>query len=176
MEDPNPASSLMPGLPEGRIVRTFSRMKWFEDHDDGNQWIVVLGLRPNIIEKLDNHSLGGVNYRFQWEQTNGLIKVVPSGPYEGATYQFSTLVTSKLIAIGIPSHECPWFGSTTYRPTVGKGKEGDNIFVPRSRCLPTFGWPTLVVETGVSKSLSHCSDKTPPSGSQILTEKSVLLS
>lgn len=48
MEDPNLASSLMSGLPEGRIVRTFSRMKalqveardimkWFEDHDDGNQ-------------------------------------------------------------------------------------------------------------------------------------------
>jgi hypothetical protein len=164
MEDPNPASSLMSGLPEGRIVRTFSRMKalqvearnimkWFEDHDDGNQWIVVLGLRPNIIEKLDNHSLGEVNYRFQWEQTTGLIKVVPSGPHEGATHQFSTLVTSKLIAMGIPSHECPWFGSTTYRPDVGKGKEGDNIFVPRSRCLPTFGWPTLVIETGVSESL-----------------------
>ncbi|CAG8892280.1 unnamed protein product [Penicillium egyptiacum] len=153
----------MSGLPEGRIVRTFSRMgtlqvearnilKWFEDHDDGNQWIVVLGLPPNIIERLDNDphtSLGGVTYRFQWEQTTGLIKVVSSHIHEGVTRQFANFVTSKLVGMGIPL----WFGATTYRFSAGKGKQGDDVFVPPSRCLLTVGWPTLVIETGFSESL-----------------------
>lgn len=163
MEDHNPPSSLMPGLPEGRIVRTISRMKapqveaedimkLFEGHD-GNQWIVVLGLRPNIIERLDNNphtSLEGVAYRFQWEQTTGLIKVVPSPVHEGVTRQFAKFVTSKLVCMGIPLEDNLWFGVKAYHPATGKGKQGDDVFVPHSRCLPTIGWPTLVIETEVS--------------------------
>lgn len=116
----------------------------------------------------------GVNYRFQWEQTTGLIKVVPSGPHEGATHQFSTLVTSKLIAMGIPSSAR---GSGRRRTALPLAKEKRAIIflshVPVA-CQPSAGPPwSSKLE---SQSLSHGSDKTPPSGSQILTEKIVLLS
>ncbi|CAI7565283.1 unnamed protein product [Penicillium viridicatum] len=163
-------SGLMAGLPENHIVRSFSRLKlikleaekimqWFEENDDGNQWIVVLGLRKPTIEKLTNDhrtSLGGITYRFQWEGSTGLIKVVPSGPHESSTDRFADMVKSKISAMNIPFEESLWVGSKTYKPAVGKGKEGDQAFVPPSRCsngIRNVGRPTLVVETGVSESL-----------------------
>ncbi|KAJ5181675.1 hypothetical protein N7449_011822 [Penicillium cf. viridicatum] len=65
-EDDN--SGLIADLPEDYIVCSFSRLKllkveaekilkWFEKNDDGNQWIVVLGLRKPTIEKLANDQL-----------------------------------------------------------------------------------------------------------------------
>ncbi|CAI7623345.1 unnamed protein product [Penicillium glandicola] len=163
--------SLISDLPEGHIVCNFSLkllkveaqniMEWFEQNDDGNQWIVVPGLRgPTITKLADDHytSLGGVTYRFQWEGSTGLIKVVPSGPHVSSTDRFVDVVKSKISAMGMPYEESLWVGSKTYRPAVGKGKEGDQAFVPPSRCttgIRNVGRPTLVVETGVSESLPH---------------------
>lgn len=169
-QDRDSAPPLMSDLPEDRIVRTFSRLKLlkveaqkimesFEQNDDGNQFIVVLSLRQPTIEKLanDHHtSLGGVTYRFQWEGSTGLIKVVPSGSHELATDRFVDAVKSNLRGMGIRSEESVWVGAKTYTPAMGKGKEGDQAFVPPSRCnngVTTAGRPTLVIETGVSESL-----------------------
>ncbi|KAJ5392784.1 hypothetical protein N7465_011758 [Penicillium sp. CMV-2018d] len=163
-------SGLMAGLPENHIVHSFSHLellkveaekilKWFEKNDDGNQWIVVLGLRKPTIEQLTNNhhtSLGGITYRFQWEGLIGLIKVVPSGLYESLTDRFVDIVKFKISARNIPFEESLWVGSKTYKPAVGKGREGDQAFVPPSRCsngIRNVGRPTLVVETGVSESL-----------------------
>ncbi|OQD61956.1 hypothetical protein PENPOL_c014G08074 [Penicillium polonicum] len=163
-------SGLMAGLPENHIVHSFSRLellkleaekilKWFEENDDGNQWIVVLGLRKPTIEKLtnDHHaSLGGITYRFQWEGSMGLIKVVPSDLYESLTDRFVDIVKLKISAMNIPCEESLWVGSKTYKLAVGKGREGDQAFLPPPRCsngIRNVGRPTLVVETGVSESL-----------------------
>ncbi|KAJ5948562.1 hypothetical protein N7454_001869 [Penicillium verhagenii] len=49
-----------------------------------------------------------------------------------------------------------WASTTTYKPTANKGKQADQAFIPPRR-LPVpgqrHGWPTLVIETGVSESL-----------------------
>lgn len=49
-----------------------------------------------------------------------------------------------------------WARTTTYSPGSGSGKQADDSVVPRSR-LPhgstPGGWPTVVVEMGVSESL-----------------------
>ncbi|KGO67749.1 hypothetical protein PITC_000870 [Penicillium italicum] len=168
--DRGSGSSLISDLPDDHIVHIFSHPKslkveadkiieWFEQNDDGNQWIVVLGLRPSTIEMLSNDrrtSLGGISYRFQWEGSCGLIKVVPSGSHQLATGRFVDVVKSKLLAMGITYGESMWLGSTTYKFAIGKGKEGDQTFVPPSRCstgVTNAGYPTLVIETGVSVSL-----------------------
>lgn len=50
-----------------------------------------------------------------------------------------------------------WGGHTTYKPQAKTGKQADNIFTPGTR-RPTqgkiCGWPTLVIETGMSASHS----------------------
>ena len=41
--------------------------KWFEDHTDSNQWIVVRSLSTPVIEALtsDHGGLEGITFRFQ---------------------------------------------------------------------------------------------------------------
>ncbi|CAI7661779.1 unnamed protein product [Penicillium viridicatum] len=160
----------MSALPADRIVRTFSGfkglrleakqlLKSLQEKGDGNQFIVVLNLSAQTIEKLDEEhqsSLEGINYRFQWEGTTGLIKVVPSERHDGIINQISRAIDMKLIAMGLRWSEMVWTGTSTYKPTAGAGKQGDQAFLPPIRCpngLPSGSWPTFVIETGVSESL-----------------------
>jgi hypothetical protein len=127
--------------------------------ESSNQWILVLGLSAATIKRLadDHRCLDGINYRFQWEGTSGLIKVVPSARHESVTRRVVFSVNDALTAMGIPWQNGEWVGITTYKPTATKGKEPDDAFVPPSRCatLANLGWPTLVIETGVSESLTQ---------------------
>ncbi|CAL5867975.1 uncharacterized protein PFLUO_LOCUS2198 [Penicillium psychrofluorescens] len=161
--------SLMQDLPTGYAVRTFSRFKRLkaeaeeilqrlhENEDDGNQWLVVLGLSASSIDKLDNdHGCLGIDYRFQWEGTAGLIKVVPSGKHDMTTDKTTRVIDMHLNTMGITDpDDRQWIATTTHKPTSTKGKEGDQGFLPPSRLIPVMqpGWPTLVIETGVSESL-----------------------
>ncbi|KAJ5804463.1 uncharacterized protein N7518_000766 [Penicillium psychrosexuale] len=163
-------TSLMSALPTDCIIRTFSRfkglrleakqlLKSLQEKGDGNQFIVVLNLSALTIKKLDEEhqtSLGGIEYRFQWEGTTGLIKVVPSERHDAVTNQLGRAIDMKLTAMGLRWSEMIWTGTATYKPTVGVGKQGDHAFLPPIRCpngLPSGSWPTFVIETGVSESL-----------------------
>lgn len=161
--------SLMQGLPAGYAVRVFSQLKRLQadaerilqslqENQDGNQWLVVLGLSTSTIRKLDDDhsSLGGVEYRFQWEGSAGLIKVVPSHTHDMTTDQVTRSIDDRLSAMGIRSIDRKWAVTSTYKPTPTKGKQGDQAFIPPSRCpgpQRPAGWPTFVIETGVSESL-----------------------
>ncbi|CAI7617748.1 unnamed protein product [Penicillium palitans] len=141
----------MSDLPRGYVIsfslgslRHESRriIEWFKDHTSGNQWIVVFGLSSKIIETLttDRNALHGIPYRFQWEGTTGLIKVVPRGEHEIATSQFTTVIHDELKTMGLPR------------------KEADNSYLPPSRYtrpIGNAGYPSLVIETGVSESLGR---------------------
>jgi hypothetical protein len=166
--------SLTQGLPAGYAVRIFSQLKRLQadaerilqslqENQDGNQWLVVLGLSTSTIRELDDDhsSLGGVEYRFQWDGSAGLIKVVPSHTHDMTTDQVTRSIDDRLSAMGIRSIDRKWAATSTYKPTPTKGKQGDQAFIPPSRCpalqLPApqlpAGWPTFVIETGVSESL-----------------------
>ncbi|CAG8310884.1 unnamed protein product [Penicillium nalgiovense] len=165
----DPAPTLMSGLPPGYVISFSLRslrhearriIEWFKDHNSGNQWIVVFGLSSTIIETLttDRNALNGVPYRFQWEGTTGLIKVVPRGEHEIATSQFTTVIHDELKSMGLPRKEVVWVGSKTYHSGTSKGKEADNSYLPPSRHarpIENAGYPSLVIETGVSKSLGR---------------------
>ncbi|KXG54575.1 uncharacterized protein PGRI_077190 [Penicillium griseofulvum] len=164
----DPAPILISGLPRGYLVSSslstlrheaYRIIEWFKDHTSGNQWIVVLDLSPTLIETLttDRNALNGVTYRFQWEGPTGLIKVVPRGEHEIAISQFTTVIHDKLKAMGLPRREVVWVGSKTYHSGT-KGMEADNSYLPPSRHarpIENAGYPSLVIETGVSDSLDQ---------------------
>ncbi|KAJ5926168.1 hypothetical protein N7516_007941 [Penicillium verrucosum] len=148
----DPAPTLMSDLPLDYVISFSLRslrhearriIEWFQDHTDGNQWIVVIGLTSILIETLTTgrNALNGVPYRFQWEGTTGLIKVVPRGEHEIATSQFTTVIHDELKAMGLPlakkltTRTCP--PSRHTRP------------------IENAGYPSLVIETGVSESLGR---------------------
>lgn len=66
-------------------------------------------------------------------------------------------VNDALTAMGLDWDNGAWVGNTTYKPTATKGKEPDDGFIPPSRYTmpPNLGWPTLIIETGVSESISQ---------------------
>ena len=66
--------------------------------------IVVLGLSPPVIEAptSDHRGLGGIAFRFQWEGSTGLIKVVPRIEHHIATDKFVEINRDYYKAIGIP--------------------------------------------------------------------------
>ncbi|KAJ6009233.1 hypothetical protein N7522_004249 [Penicillium canescens] len=166
------SASLMCALPPEHVVRTFSRLKNLQieaeklleslkKNGNGNQWIVVLNLSTRKIQKLDEEhdsSLGGIQYRFQWEGTTGLIKVVPSKAHDATTDKVTRVIDRKLDAMGLDWSDAAWVATATYKPTTSKGKQADQAFLPPARCpvgLPRSGWPTFVIETGVSESLNR---------------------
>lgn len=163
----------MSDLPANHVVRTFSRLKnlqieaekileSLERNGDGNQFLVVLNLTPKTIQKLDEEHdscLGGIQYRFQWEGTSGLIKVVPSKAYDIITDKVTRVMDRKTDALRVDWIDTAWVGTSTYKlNTTRKGKQPDQAFLPPSRIpqgLSTSTWPTLVIETGVSESLNR---------------------
>lgn len=164
--------NLMAGLPAEHSMHIFSNRARLQEEAqevqdaltrnecEGNQWILVLGISNSVIDKLDNDKdfLGSINYRFQWEGTTGLIRIIPSAPHEQINSDFTALVGDKLAAMGFHRSNRRWGLATTYQPSAGvgtKGKQGDQIFLPAPR-QPAGGqvvdWPTLVLEIGVSES------------------------
>ncbi|KAF4214439.1 hypothetical protein CNMCM5878_009249 [Aspergillus fumigatiaffinis] len=161
---------LSDGVTSTAITRTYTSMKQLKqaarsvletlhaNDCDGNQWIGVLGLTKEAIDRLDNDKecLGGVNFRFEWEGATGLIKVIPSATHESLVNDFALKVGSNLQNMGIHWTDRRWIGTTTYKP-ANKGKQGDQGFTPPSRQVvqgETRGWPTLVLEVGVSASMA----------------------
>ncbi|KAJ5963493.1 uncharacterized protein N7479_003369 [Penicillium vulpinum] len=166
-------SSLRLRLPPGHVVLKFSLSgiriegkkicESLKENSDGNQWIVILGLTPKAIEILDDErcdDLGGISYRFRWEGSTGLIKVIPPGMIHGIVRQnLSSVIGRKLESMGLSWKEWRWIGRATHKPAapVSKGKQADQAFIPpsrfRGRIRPSGLWPTLVIETGVLESL-----------------------
>lgn len=165
----SPVVSLTHGLPDGYMVRPFGEsarlnvdvaevLRRFQDNGDGNQWILLVALSSGTIEKLGNqeYPLEELNYRFQWDGTIGLIKVIVASSHVSTTDQLTRSIDHHISAMRNPQRETKWVANTAYKPTATKGKQADQAFLPSSRfspISPTWMCPTLVIETGVSQSL-----------------------
>lgn len=163
-----PTPSLMLGLPSNYLTSFRPRLKQLQqtaeqifeslkENPDGNQWLVLFGLTPATIQRLDtDQSILGVDYRFQWEDTTGLLKIVHSHAHNITTDQIIRSIDDRLSTMGIRFVHRTWGATSTHKPTTAKGKQGDQIFLPPSRCPSPgqpAGWPTFAIETGVSESL-----------------------
>lgn len=131
------------------------------DNGEGNQWLVIRGLSQAAIERLSNRTgcLAGIPFRFMWVGTTGLIKVVQSAAHGLTTSEVRSYITEQLFQMGMPRLDVVW-GKTVTTPggtVTTHGKQADECIYPRNR-QPVGGqfrgWPTLVIETGVSESLA----------------------
>lgn len=144
----------------GRAVNEVYQKLQENDHS-GNQ-SVVLGLsnRNHAIQKLasDGGVFGGIRFWFMFEDSAGVIKVIPSAAHDVTTESLAGMITERSYSMGLRIFaDYKWGGSTKHGPTVAvKSKEADHCLWPANRA-PTVnrfsGWPTLIFETGVSESL-----------------------
>jgi hypothetical protein len=164
--------SLIRGLPHDYIATSFSKLEYLcelaeliseslKENRGGNQWLLVSGLPAPMTRKLDGEARDtlGPSYRFQWEGSTGLIKVIPPSFGHGVIInELRMAMWEKFHDMGIGLREYCWGGRTTFMPTK-KGKQADEIFSPRHRPRSSqpgsCRWPTLVIERGVSESLSR---------------------
>ncbi|CAG8094842.1 unnamed protein product [Penicillium salamii] len=160
-------------LPSGAVVRVFSRLKHVEieakkiiekleseSEKDGNQFLVLLKLTSRISKRLfeDHGCLEGVNYRFEFENDTGILRVVPGYRHDFTTRGLFQTVTSQLKHMGFV-RQFRWRGATIHQ-SLSREKEGDQVFYPSTR-FPSSNnlpWPTLVIETGTFESSSKLLD------------------
>ncbi|OJJ41701.1 hypothetical protein ASPWEDRAFT_179408 [Aspergillus wentii DTO 134E9] len=161
---------IMSGLPNDYALVHFHRFQQIKtatkqvfdalaENGGGNQFVVVLGLPETARRRLDTEKncLDGISFRFMWENYTGLIKVIPSAEHDFTTGAIRTHLERMFTGMGIARDEVGFAMSTTHKPAVGnRGKQADECFWPLSRQPRpgrAHGWPTLVIETGVSESL-----------------------
>ena len=158
----------MTALPSGVVTRVFSRLKYVQleaekiaqtlekdEEENGNQFLILLQTTPRISERLfeDHDCLKGVNYRFEFEGSTGILRVIPGYRHEYTISALVQRVTLQLTSMGITDGYY-WGGATRYKSS-SRSKEGDQVFSPSTRCpsSTSLQWPTVVIETGVSESL-----------------------
>lgn len=126
--------------------------------DDGNQFIVIHRLTKHARQRLDEEKdILGSTFRLMWEGETGIIKLMPSAAHDYATDDLSRTISRACEGMGVPLLEIAWGTSTTHPGQSGdKGKQADQCLSPLPRQPvngQVTGWPTLVIETGVSESL-----------------------
>ncbi|KAJ5129434.1 uncharacterized protein N7515_005473 [Penicillium bovifimosum] len=80
----------------------------------------------------------------------------PTKQHETITRKLVFSVNDALTGMGLDWNDAEWVGGATYKPTTAIGKVPDDAFLPPPRCttpVSEIGWPTLVIETGVSESM-----------------------
>ncbi|CAI7656118.1 unnamed protein product [Penicillium bialowiezense] len=147
-------------LPMGYLNTMDKVFQDLQESMDGNQWIIVVGLSPALIEQLANaeHPLMSLNYRFQWDGLIGLVKVIPSYRQIIATAELVGAIDTQISAMLSAATLTRWSANTAHKPTAHTGKQPDEAFFPSSRWSPasqTWSCPTLIIETGVPQSLSR---------------------
>lgn len=165
------STNLLLNLPESCVRRNWRNFRLLqqtasevynalqENGIAGNQYIVVNGLSKHAIEKFANNKnvLGGIGYRFALEGAVGIIKIVPSAVHEVGTDSITRLMDKEFLPLGFsPCVNYTWAAATRHLGTDTSQKEPDQCLVPNSRntAAEEFdGWPTLVIEAGVSESL-----------------------
>ncbi|KAI9926367.1 hypothetical protein MW887_004131 [Aspergillus wentii] len=157
-------------LPKDHILYTFITIKALENiaenildkldrnENQGNQYLVVLGLTKPAYARLagDDPRLGSIPYRITLDGSIGIIKLIPSCSHQAVASDLQQQIQRILTTIGVPFSDYAWRRSAIYTGlSSSTQKEPDECLVPGSR-MPTGstqGWPTLVIETGISESL-----------------------
>lgn len=120
------------------------------------QYLCFRPVTEEDLAKIDNarDSIGKHLRMTRYTDTNMLIvKLMPSEEHESAHLTLGMKLILKVIAIGMIDKDLRPVGATRYRRNTSS-KEGDTSYKPVLR--PTkAGWPTLIIKSGLSKSLGH---------------------
>ncbi|KAH8904318.1 hypothetical protein BR93DRAFT_135768 [Coniochaeta sp. PMI_546] len=123
-------------------------------------FLVVQNVSPADFEKLCLQEKRPFRIRRYDNSTGILVITIPTGLHEVLHLE---LYQKYFIRLVRNNQEDGWktIGSTTFRPRGhpgGDGGEGDSSGGPRPVRDPKGSWPTLVIESGVSESLSALQD------------------
>ena len=152
------------GIPENRIHTFTSYEKFKEDlqrcadafsSGAGKQYIAFSDVPESRMQRIEHgrcrSELPPITPFYDAAVGELCVKLVSGFHHQMAKSGFSDMVDFKLSTHGIPRFALYKLGSTTYIGQSGRLKEADQAFRPSTR-QPT-GWPSLVMEIGVSDPL-----------------------
>lgn len=142
----------------------FQQLDSTKNDSEANQYTLVLNLPNGVRDQLadDKNTLDGIPFRFIFEGQTGLIKIVSSYSHDAAARRFAGRIMAMCRGMGFSMKESNgWMGSVFHytSPALAdatQGKSADECSFPLERrggISGQFEWPTLVIETGVPKSL-----------------------
>ncbi|KAF9893089.1 hypothetical protein FE257_012500 [Aspergillus nanangensis] len=163
--------SIMNELPSNYVLvhyHNFSNLKVavnnvhnaLERDEDTNQYILILGLPESVSKRLldEDAPFGNIHVRLVLDGTSAVIKI-PSAIHEACTSEIMFEIKMNCCNMGTPAADVMLGGTTTHKRLNGqRAKQPDQCLWPTGRqplAGNPQGWPTLVIETGVSESLSH---------------------
>ena len=126
---------MLSGLPDDYEIMAFSGFQKLKraakfvletlnaNCQSGNQFIVVLDLPEFARAKLDNDkdALGGIEFRFQFDETTGVIGI-PSAVHDATTENLKDEIRDASLAMGVPKLTMSW-GMTSSSDVIGLDKK-----------------------------------------------------
>lgn len=138
-------------------IRTAVNRQQAKELTTAAPYIVFSNVPPSLVDESNERPnlVGGKNIRvFYDEETHYLILKLVSGPHEVAERMLSRKIDQAAMHMGLEDELLPT-GSKRIK-SASRLKEPDSSWRPRS--LPacrTTQWPTVVIESGSSESLSR---------------------
>ncbi|EFX06509.1 hypothetical protein CMQ_6830 [Grosmannia clavigera kw1407] len=140
------------------LTATFSTVPNFFCFFDGcdKDFAIFQGVDPDTFSKIETgRQRRGRKLRFHYRpEQHQLLVTVPNFEHDTATWTISAALYHDLNNMGLSYNDLVPSGTTKFGDG-GSGKEcgeADAAFMPGERADALDGWPTLVVETGLSQS------------------------
>ena len=127
---------------------------------DANSFLGV-DVQPDAFKKVKaTRERQDSKIRFHYYPDKQLLLVtVPTLPHEVMSSCINLEIYRDLGNMGLTIKDLMCSGATTFPGGGGSSAEGDSSYMPPARLRDPDGWPTLVIETGVSQSLASLHTK-----------------
>ena len=153
-------------IPKGRI-HTFTSYKKFKENlqrcgdpflsGAGKQYLAFGDVQQSSMRSIEHgrsrSELPAFRLLYDAAAEGLIIKLMPGLAHEAVVLTFSRVFDRRLDNLGVLSTLKP-VGATRYEAPGGRSKEADVAYRPSTRVLGT-DWPSVVIEVGVSESLSQ---------------------
>ena len=154
------------GIPKG-CIHTFTSYKKFKEDlqrcedaffsGTGKQYLAFSDVQQSNIQQIEYRRSRSElpAFRLLYDAAEeGLITKLKLGlAHEAAAAMFFRMFDRRLVSLRVDNTLWP-VRATRYKASGGRSKEADEAYRPSTRVLPT-DWPSVVVEVGVSESLSQ---------------------
>jgi hypothetical protein len=122
-----------------------------------DQYLVFRPVTVKELDEIDNrrYEIGkGIRLTYCADIKTLIIKV-PTAAHELVSRAFGDIFVIQAAGMRVASRERMRLGSTTFKGTSSTSKEADESFKPATLRPHELDWPTLVLETSISESLSR---------------------
>jgi hypothetical protein len=125
--------------------------------DSNQQYLVFQPVTQDDLTKIDRvrHTIGkDTRVTHYIDKSLLIIKLMPSAAHGSAHLNLAGDLVVKMLGMGMARRDLRSLGGTRFDGRRSS-KEGDSVFMPRTRMLQsgTIRWPTIVFESGLSETL-----------------------